>query len=73
LQPSFNVAFQTPFDSRAGSIRLLSSACTGSLAADCAASGMASDAAMGSAQVAIDVALVSALKMPPAAPLTVKG
>jgi hypothetical protein len=71
LQPSFNVAFQTPFESRAGSIRLLSSACTGSLAADCAAS--ASDAAMGSAQVSIDVALVSALKMPPAAPLTVKG
>lgn len=73
LQPSFNIAFQTPFDSRGGSIRLLSSACTGSLAADCAASGMASDAAMGSAQVAIDVALISALKMPPAAPLTVKG
>jgi hypothetical protein len=73
LQPSFNVAFQTPFDNRAGSIRLLSTACTGSLAADCVAGGMASDAAIGSAQVAIDVALISALKMPPAAPLTVKG
>ena len=73
LQPSFNIAFQTPFDSRAGSIRLLSTACTGSLAADCAAGGSASGAAIGSAQVAIDVALVSALKMPPAAPLTVKG
>ena len=73
LQPSFSVAFQTPFDSRAGSIRLLSTACTSSLVADCAQNLITSDAAMGSAQVAIDVALVSALKMPPAAPLIVKG
>ena len=73
MQPSFSIAFQTPFDSRAGSIRLLSTACTSSVTADCTPNFIASDAAMGSAQVAIDVALVSALKMPPAAPLIVKG
>lgn len=75
-QPGFSIAFQTPFESRAGSIRLLSTACTGNVAADCAQgdiSHIAGDPAQGAAQVAIDVALVSALKMPPAAPLIVRG
>jgi hypothetical protein len=73
MQPSFLVNLSPPWDNRAGNIRIESTGCTGSVAANCSASSTASDLTLARSIVQIDAALLSALKVPPAMPLTVKG
>ncbi len=81
LQPSFTVTFKNailapntpPFTISPGVIKLVSNGCSTSLPSDCTniVTGMAGS--LGLTQVTVTAALVSALKMPPATPLTVKG
>lgn len=73
MQPSFLVNLSPPFDNRAGNIRIESTGCTSSVASNCSASSTASDLALARSIVQIDAALLSALKVPPAMPLAVKG
>jgi len=73
MQPSFGVSFEP--SGQAGVIRIISRGCTGSQTAVC--SNQANQAAanqqlLGAAVVRVEAALVSALKMPPATPLTVR-
>jgi PilX N-terminal len=70
LQPMFAVQFiRSP---RPGVIRLQVSACT-DLVSRCVSTGSASRSGLAKSVIEFDAALVSALKVPPAAPLIVRG
>ena len=78
MQPSFTIAFNNAIirplaPISPGVIKLVAGGCNSSLPGNCTniTTGMAGS--LGMSNVTITVALVSALKMPPAAPLTVKG
>jgi hypothetical protein len=73
MQPSFIVTFYSPVDNRAGNIRIQSTGCTSSVAMNCAGDTASSDLTLARSIVQLDAALLSALKVPPATPLTVKG
>ncbi|MEJ6004144.1 PilX N-terminal domain-containing pilus assembly protein [Paucibacter sp. AS339] len=74
MQPSFQLSFPKPIvGNRPGIVRLVATACTSSTLADCDGTEVARDAVEGQAVVSVDAALLSALKIPPASPLTVKG
>ncbi|MFY7863849.1 pilus assembly PilX family protein [Roseateles sp.] len=74
MQPSFQVTFPKPIvGNRPGIVRIIATACTSSTLSDCEGVEIARDAVVGQSVVAVDAALVSALKVPPAMPLTVKG
>lgn len=73
IQPSFLVTLISPWDNRAGNIRIESTGCTSSTASQCLSTSNASDMALARSVVQLDAALLSALKVPPATPLTVKG
>ncbi len=78
LQPSFVVSFKDaivrPLDPISpGVIKIISAGCSSSLTVSCSNVNTGMDSSLGSASVTITAALVSALKMPPATPLTVKG
>lgn len=74
FQPMFGVTLKSV--SRAGVMRLSVNSCTDTLA-NCAnndsASSVANATGLANGQVTIDLALLSALKVPPASPLTVRG
>lgn len=69
--PSFRLSFSP--QSRPGVLRLIANSCTSSNIGDCFGSAVASASTLASSTVLVDVALVSALKMPPATPLTARG
>ena len=73
MQPSFLVRFVSPWVNRPSNVRIESTGCTSSVAANCAATAVSSDMALARTLVQVDAALVSALKVPPSTPLTVKG
>lgn len=81
LQPRFALSFAsaTPgplpaTNPRPGVIRLISRGCSSSGSAECKEQGnFAVQASVGVSTVAVDLALLSALKNPPATPLTVTG
>src|SRR6218665_1381241 len=73
MQPSFGITFVTTTSGRPGVIRFLATGCTSRALSDCNSQLAARDSSLGKAEVMVDLALVSALKMPPATPLTVKG
>jgi Tfp pilus assembly protein PilX len=71
MQPSFEINFQPA--GRAGIVRIISTGCTGSQSNICSGDqATANSQLLGAAVVRVEAALVSALKMPPAVPLTVK-
>lgn len=72
--PSFQITF-SPQTSRPGVLRITSTGCTSRDVTDCndTNKALASLNALGSARLMVDLALVSALKMPPATPLTGLG
>lgn len=72
FQPMFGVALRTV--NRPGVVRMQVTACTSSLA-DCspAQEANAADAGLARSVVTVDIALLSALKVPPASPLTVRN
>lgn len=71
MQPSFGVSLQP--EGRAGIVRVLSTGCTGSQVRTCQVDQLASsNQQLSLAVVRIEAALVSALKMPPAMPLTIR-
>lgn len=71
LQPSFGLRF-TP-TSRAGVVRIVSTGCSSSRIDDCRSGPAELRGLLGRAEVETDAALVPALKMPPALPLTMRG
>ena len=74
MQPTFRVSLETTLPvipARAGVTRIASRGCTSMVVAHCDTPGL--DSLLGAAVVHMDAALVSALKTPPATPLTVKG
>ncbi|MDC8772933.1 pilus assembly PilX family protein [Roseateles albus] len=73
MQPSFKVSLISPVANRAGNLRIESAGCTSSIAQNCDADAMSSDMALARSVVQLDAALLSALKVPPATALTVKG
>ncbi|WP_411970070.1 PilX N-terminal domain-containing pilus assembly protein [Paucibacter sp. Y2R2-4] len=74
MQPSFQVTFPKPIvGNRPGIVRIIATGCTSSTLSDCEGVEIARDAVVGQSVVSVDAALVSALKMPPPTPLTVKG
>lgn len=73
MQPSFVVTLYSPVENRAGNVRIQSTGCTSSVASNCDGDANSSDMTLARAIVQLDAALVSALKVPPAAPLTVRG
>ncbi|MBT9491666.1 MAG: hypothetical protein IV107_04825 [Paucibacter sp.] len=73
MQPSFVVRLVAPWVNRPGNVRIESTGCTSSIAANCEATATSSDMALARTKVQVDAALVSALKVPPSTPLTVKG
>lgn len=70
LQPMFGVGFRG--GARPGTARLTVIGCTG-LITSCANNLTAAGNALGKAEQAVDIALVSAVKMPPVSPLVAKG
>ncbi|MDI4631508.1 hypothetical protein J7U46_00430 [Pelomonas sp. V22] len=70
LQPMFGVGFKA--GTRPGTARLTVIGCTG-LITSCANNLTAAGNALGKAEQAVDIALVSAVKMPPISPLVAKG
>lgn len=70
LQPMFGVGFRS--GSRPGTARLTVIGCTG-LLTTCTNNLTAAGNALAKAEQAVDIALVSALKMPPVSPLVAKG
>ncbi len=70
LQPMFNVRFQ-PL-ARAGAVRVRIMACT-DLTANCLPDNVAGSNMLAQSDVVFDVALLSALKVPPASALTARG
>jgi len=80
LQPMFSVGFvrssspqlPTTRPGRAGTIRVLVNGCTG-LSSICANPATSAVNSLGKAEQSVEVALVSALKMPPVAPLVARG
>ncbi|WP_310383711.1 PilX N-terminal domain-containing pilus assembly protein [Roseateles sp.] len=73
MQPSYLVRLVSPWVNRPGNVRIESTGCTSSVASNCAATATSSDMALARTMVQVDAALVSALKVPPSTPLTVKG
>ncbi len=74
MQPSFQVTFPKPIvGNRPGIVRIIATACTSSSLSDCEGVELARDAIASQSVVSVDAALLSALKMPPPVPLTVKG
>lgn len=78
LQPSFTISFQDVIIAplapvSPGVIRIVSGGCSMDLPSNCININSGMDGSLGVAQVSVSAALVSALKMPPATPLTVKG
>ncbi|MCV2368818.1 pilus assembly PilX family protein [Roseateles oligotrophus] len=73
MQPSFRVSLISPVGNRAGNLRIESVGCTGSVVSQCEDDATSSDMALSRSVVQLDAALLSALKVPPATPLTVKG
>ncbi|MCV2355578.1 hypothetical protein LNV09_15640 [Paucibacter sp. B2R-40] len=73
MQPSFKVSLISPVGNRAGNLRIESVGCTSSVAQNCEADAMSSDMTLARAVVQLDAALLSALKVPPATALTVRG
>lgn len=71
LQPMFSVGFKP--GARPGTARLMVTGCTGLDVGVCKNNFDAADASLGTVGQAVDVALVSALKMPPVSPLVVRG
>lgn len=70
MQPTFVVAMSA--SPELGAVTITSSSCTTN-AATCADAGQSLDVSPGVSLVTIEAALVSALKMPPAMPLTIAG
>jgi Tfp pilus assembly protein PilX len=71
MQPSFAIEFQPA--GRAGVVRVISRGCTGSQTTVCKDDQAATSLQMlATATVRVEAALVSALKMPPAQPLTIR-
>jgi hypothetical protein len=73
MQPSFLVALFSPWGNRAGNIRIESTGCTSSMVSHCLTPSSPSDMGLARSMVQLDAALLSALKVAPATPLTVKG
>ncbi len=73
MQPSFQISFRVEPSDPAGVVRVQSDGCTSSSINECINADAAIDASLGQAKVIAQLALVSALKMPPATPLTVAG
>lgn len=71
LQPSFGLRFAAT--SRAGIVRIVSTACSSSRLDDCHRGPADRRGLLGRAAVEIDAALIPSIKMPPAVPLTVRG
>lgn len=71
LQPSFGLRFAAT--SRAGVVRIVSTGCSSSRVDDCRSGPSELRGLLGRADVETDAALIPALKMPPALPLTVRG
>lgn len=70
LQPMFSIGFRS--GTRPGTAQVLVTGCTG-LSSSCANNLTAAANALGKAEQSVDVALVSALKMPPVSPLVARG
>lgn len=78
LQPSFVVSFTDAIvrplaATSPGVIKITAVGCSSSLTSECSNVNTGMDSSLGTANVTITAALVSALKMPPATPLTIKG
>jgi hypothetical protein len=73
MQSSFVITLLSPIGNRPGNIRIQSSGCSASTAQRCDDGAMSSDMALARSVVQLDAALLSALKVPPATALTVRG
>lgn len=73
MQPSFQVSLRVDPADPPGIVRVQSDGCTSSSINQCIDEDAAINASLGQAKVTAQFALVSALKMPPATPLTVAG
>lgn len=72
LQPMFTVGFKADSNMPPGTARLTVVGCTG-LSSQCVNNLTAAANALGKAEQSVDIALVSALKMPPVSPLVARG